>query len=163
MARGEDDRPVHVDHEDAKSYSVQETFNQDIRDFAEIERIAKRMIDELMPAIRADGKRVKTMTVKVRYPGMEDTSTGRSLADATDLEAPFYPLVRPLLKAAWTKRLPLRLVSVRFSSVEEKGGQLEMFAQADEKKRRLAAVLDKLNAGGKPGAVRHGHQLGEGG
>ena len=98
MGRGEDDRPVHTDHEDAKSYSTQETFGEDIGDPAEIERIAKRMIDELMPAIRADGKRVKTMTVKVRYPGMEDTSSGRSLAEATDLEAPFYPLVQPLLK-----------------------------------------------------------------
>ena len=159
MARGEDDREVHTEHEDAKSYSTQETFGHDIGDFAEIERIAKRMIDELMPAIRADGKRVKTMTVKVRYPGMEDSSGGRSLAEATDLEAPFYPLVPLLLKAAWTKRRPLRLVSVRFSSVEDKGSQLEMFAQADEKKRRLAAVLDQLNDRGKKGVVRHGHQL----
>ena len=117
------------------------------------------MIDELMPAIRADGKRVRTMTIKVRYPGMEDSSTGRSLAEATDLEAPFYPLVPSLLKAAWTNRRPLRLVSVRFSGVEEKGGQLEMFGQTDEKKRRLAAVLDQLNAKGKKGVVRHGHQL----
>ena len=159
MARGEDDRPVQVDHEEAKSYSVQETFLENIGELAEIERIAKRMIDELMPAIRADGKRVRTMTVKVRYPRMEDSSTGRSLADATDLEAPFYPLVRPLLKAAWTKKLPLRLVSVRFSGVELKGGQLEMFTQADEKKRRLAAVLDQLNDKGKKGVVRHGHQI----
>ena len=159
MARGEDDREVHTEHEDAKSYSTQETFGHDIGDFAEIERIAKRMIDELMPAIRADGKRTKTMTVKVRYPGMEDSSSGRSLAEATDLEAPFYPLVPLLLKAAWTKRRPLRLVSVRFSSVEEKGSQLEMFAQTDEKKRRLAAVLDQLNDRGKKSVVRHGHQL----
>lgn len=159
MARGEDDREVHTEHEDAKSYSVQETFGHDISDVAEIERIAKRMIDELMPAIRADGKRVKTMTVKVRYPGMENSTAGRSLAEATDLEAPFYPLVETLLRAAWTKRRPLRLVSVRFSSVEEKGAQLEMFAQNDEKKRRLAAVLDKLNEQGKKGVVRHGHQL----
>jgi len=162
MARGEDDREVHVDHEDAKSYSVQETFGHDIGDLAEIERIAKRMIDELMPAIRADGKRVKTMTVKVRYPGMENSTAGRSLVEATDLEAPFYPLVRELLRAAWTKRRPLRLVSVRFSNVEEMGAQLEMFAQTDEKKRRLAAVLDKLNDQGKKGVVRHGHQLGTG-
>lgn len=160
MARGEDDRPVHTDHEDAKSYSVQETFGEDINDFAEIERIAKGMIDELMPAIRADGKRVKTMTVKVRYPGMENSTAGRSLTEATDLEAPFYPLVQPLLKAAWTQRRPLRLVSVRFSGVEEKAAQLEMFGQTDEKKRRLAAVLDKLNDKGKKGVVRHGHQLG---
>ena len=160
MARGEDDREVHTEHEDAKSYSTQETFGHDIGDFAEIERIAKRMIDELIPAIRADGKRVKTMTVKVRYPGMENSTAGRSLAEATDLEAPFYPLVEELLKAAWTKRRPLRLVSVRFSSVEEKGAQLEMFVQTDEKKRRLAAVLDQLNARGGKGIVRHGHQLG---
>jgi DNA polymerase-4 len=159
MARGEDDREVHTEHEDAKSYSTQETFGHDISDFAEIERIAKRMIDELMPAIRADGKRVKTMTVKVRYPGMENSTAGRSLTDATDLEAPFYALVAPLLRAAWTKRRPLRLVSVRFSSVAGKGAQLEMFTQTEEKKRRLAAVLDKLNAGGGKGAVRHGHQI----
>jgi DNA polymerase-4 len=159
MARGEDDRPVHVDHEEARSYSVQETFAHDIGDFAEIERIAKRMIDELMPAIRADGKCVRTMTVKVRYPGMENSTAGRSLAAATDLEAPFYPLVGPLLKQAWSKRRPLRLVSVRFSGVEAPGAQLEMFAQADERKRRLAAVMDRLNARGSKGVV-HGHQLG---
>ncbi len=159
MARGEDDRVVHTEHEDAKSYSQQETFGHDLRDFAEIERIAKRMIDELMPAIRADGKRAKTMTVKIRYPGMEDSSAGRSLPEATDLEAPFYALVAPLLRAAWTQRRPLRLVSVRFSNIEAPAPQLEMFAQTDEKKRRLAAVLDKLNTGKAP-TVKRGHQLG---
>lgn len=159
MARGEDDRVVHVDHEDAKSYSQQETFGEDIWDFAEIERIAKRMIDDLMPSIRADGKRARTLTVKVRYPGMEDTSCGRSLPEATDLEAPFYPLVAPLLKAAWTKRRPLRLVAVRFSGIEDPATQLEMFGQTEEKKRRLAAVLDKLNTGKFP-TVKRGHQLG---
>jgi DNA polymerase-4 len=70
--------------------------------------------------------------------------------------------VQPLLKAAWTQRRPLRLVSVRFSGVEEKGAQLEMFGQTDEKKRRLAAVMDKLNTKGIKGVVRHGHQLGHG-
>ena len=62
------------------------------------ERIAKRMVDDLMPAIRADGKRARTLTIKVRYPGMEDSSCGRSLPEATDLEAPFYPLVGELLR-----------------------------------------------------------------
>lgn len=159
MARGEDDRAVHTEHEDAKSYSQQETFGHDIGDFAEIERVAKRMIDELMPAIRADGKRARTMTIKVRYPGMEDTSCGRSLTEATDLEAPFYPLVAPLLREAWTKRRPLRLVSVRFSNIEAPAAQLEMFGQTEEKKRRLASVLDRINTGKTP-LVRRGHQLG---
>ncbi|HXA13692.1 MAG TPA: DNA polymerase IV [Opitutaceae bacterium] len=159
LARGIDDRPVETEEEDAKSYSQQETFAVDIGDFAAIERVAKGMLDELMRKVRADGKRVRTMTVKVRYPDFSQESHGRSLAEASDLEAPFYPLVTPLLRAAWKKRRPLRLVSVRLSGVEEGPAQLEMFAQTDEKRRRLAAVLDQLNAGGHSAAVKHGHQL----
>jgi DNA polymerase-4 len=159
-ARGEDERPVETEHDDAKSYSQQETFGKDIADFSEIERVAKRMVDELLPKIRADRKRVRTMTVKIRYPDFTQESHGRSLESATDLEAPFYPLVAPLLKAAWKKRRPLRLVSVRFSSVEDGAAQLEMFAQTDEKRRRLAGVLDKLNNRGHTSVVKHGHQLG---
>jgi DNA polymerase-4 len=99
------------------------------------------------------------MTIKVRYPDFSQESHARSLATASDLEAPFYPLVAPLLKTAWKKRRPLRLVSVRFSGVETAAGQLEMFAEADEKRRRLAGVLDRLNEQSGGAVVRHGHQL----
>ncbi|WP_414664979.1 Y-family DNA polymerase [Horticoccus sp. 23ND18S-11] len=158
-ARGEDDRPVETEHDDAKSYSQQETFGRDIGDFAEIERIVKRMVDDLLPKIREDRKRVRTMTVKVRYSDFSQETHGRTLETATDLEAPFYPLVAPLLQAAWRKRRPLRLVSVRFSSVEDSAVQLEMFAESEEKRRRLAGVLDALNKGGRTPVVQHGHQL----
>ena len=158
-ARGEDDRPVETEDEDAKSYSQQETFATDIGDFATIEQVAKRMIDELLPKVRADGKRVRTMTVKVRYPDFSQEAHGQSLAQATDLEALFYPLVAPLLRAAWKKRRPLRLVSVRVSGVEDGPGQLELFAATDEKRRRLATVLDRLNDRGRAIVVQHGHQL----
>jgi DNA polymerase-4 len=159
LARGIDERPVETGEEDAKSYSQQETFAADVGDFAEIERVAKRMLDELMRKVRADGKRVRTMTLKVRYPDFSQEAHGRSLAEASDLEAPFYPLVTPLLRTAWKKRRPLRLVSVRLSGVEDGPAQLEMFAQTDEKRRRLAMVLDRLNAGGRSASVQHGHQL----
>jgi DNA polymerase-4 len=159
-ARGEDLSVVESAEEDAKSYSQQETFPTDIGDLAEIERLAKRMIDELMPKIRADGKRVRTLTVKVRYPGMENESAGQSLAAAADLEAPFYPLVRPLIRKAWSRRQPLRLISVRFSGVEEGPGQMEMFVEPDAKRRRLASVLDQLNQRATKPVVQRGHQLG---
>ena len=161
MARGEDDRPVETEHEDAKSYSQQETFAADVAAAADIERVTKRMIDELLPKIREDGKRARTLTVKVRYGDFTQETAGRSLPEASDLEAPFYPLVDALLKQAWTKRRPLRLVSVRFSGIEDGPRQLGLFSD-DEKRRKLAAVLDKLNkSGGRGGAVvKHGHQLG---
>ena len=131
-------------------------------EFAAVERIVKRMVDELLPKVREDKKRVRTMTVKIRYPEFVQESHGRSLTTATDLEGPFYPLVAPLLRAAWTQRRALRLVSVRFSNVEDGDGQLEMFAEVDEKRRRLAGVLDRLNEGGRQAVVQHGHQLAPG-
>lgn len=157
-ARGEDGRPVYVEREDAKSYSQQETFGRDIGDFAEVEQVVKRMVDELLAKVREDKKRVRTMTVKVRYPDFSQESHGRSLDESSDIEAPFYPLVAPLLRAAWSQRRPLRLVSVRFSNVDDGAAQLEMFAEAEEKRRRLAGVLDALNRKGGP-VVQHGHQL----
>jgi DNA polymerase-4 len=158
-ARGEDDRSVETERDDAKSYSQQETFGTNIGDFAEIERVAKRMLDELMAKVREDGKKVRTLTVKVRYPDFSQESHARTLEEATDLEAPYNAHVAPLLRAAWRKRRPLRLISVRLSGVEDGPAQLEMFARADEKRRRLAGVLDKLNRTGRDAVVRHGHQL----
>lgn len=159
MARGEDDRRVDTEHEDAKSYSQQETFGKDIGDFAEIERVAKGMIDDLMPKIRADGKRVRTITVKVRYPDFEQASAGHSLPEAVELETPLYPWIAPLLKQAWTKRRPLRLVSVKLSGVEAPKAQLEMFADGDEKRKRLAVALDALKASRGSAAVVRGAQI----
>lgn len=160
MARGEDDRPVESDHDDAKSYSQQETFGEDVADFASIERVAKRMIDELLPKVREDRKRVRTMTVRIRYPDFSQSTHAHTLSEASDLEHPFYPWVAQLLRKAWTRRQPLRLVSVRFSGVEEAGTQLDLFAEGDEKRRRLAAVLDRLNDRGRATVVKHGHQVG---
>jgi len=121
--------------------------------------VAKGMIDDLMPKIREDGKRVRTLTVKVRYPDFTQATHAHSLAAPSDLEAPFYPFVAPLLKAAWTRKQPLRLISVRFSNVGDQAAQLEMFAEDEEKRRRLASVLDQLNRSGRDPIVRHGHQL----
>lgn len=159
MARGEDDRPVETEEEAAKSYSQQQTFDADIADFGTIERTAKGMLDALMAKVRGEGRRVRTLTVKVRYADFSQESNGRSLEAATDVEAPFYPLIGPLLRAAWSKRLPLRLVSVRLSGVGEGAAQLDLFAQGDERRRRLAGAVDRLNRSGKDAVVTHGHQL----
>ena len=158
-ARGQDDSPVETAGEDAKSYSKQETFAADVADFGAIERVAKRMLDELMPKVRADRAKVRTVTIMVRYADFSQEAHGRSLEAATDLEAPFYPLVAPLLRAAWRRPRPLRLVSVRLSGVDAGPTQLEMFGQADEKRRMLAGVLDRLNRGGRDHVVMRGHQL----
>ncbi len=156
--QGKDERPVDPDRGEAKSYSQQETFGHDIREPAAIHAIAKGMVDHLLPKVRADGKRVRTLTVLVRYPDFSQESAGRSLPEAADLETAFYPLIPVLVKQAWTQRRPLRLISVKLSGVEDGARQLDIFGETDERRRRLAGCLDQLNAKGGAG-VRHGHQL----
>jgi len=162
-AHGIDTRPVETDRPEAKSYSQQETFLEDrgFGDFEKIERELKRMLDELLVKLRADGKRARTLTVKVRYPDFTNSSHAQSLHEPSDIEAPFYPLVRPLLLAAWTRRRqPLRLVSIRLSGLTEGPEQLDLFTHATEAKRRhLAGVVDKLNANRRTPLVQHGYSL----
>jgi DNA polymerase IV len=143
-ARGEDDRIVDTEEWDAKSYSQQETFAANIGDFAEIERVAKRMLDELMRKVRADQKRVRTLTVKVRYADFSQTSSAHSLPEATSLEKPFYPWIAHLLRESWKRPAPLRLVSVRLSNVDHSPEQLDLFGEANEKRKRLAQTVDQL-------------------
>jgi DNA polymerase-4 len=143
-ARGEDDRIVDTEEWDAKSYSQQETFAANIGDFGEIERVAKRMLDELMRKVRADQKRVKTLTVKVRYADFSQTSSAHSLPEATSLEKPFYPWIAHLLRESWKRPAPLRLVSVRLSNVDHSPEQMDLFGESNEKRKRLAQTVDQL-------------------
>jgi DNA polymerase-4 len=130
-ACGRDESEVETEDWEAKSYSQQETFAIDIKDFAE----------------------------KIRYANFEQMSAGHSIDVASDLETPFYPWVAPLLKKAWTQRRPLRLVSMRFSGVDELPQQLEMFSETDEKRKRLASALDALKARRGSCAVVRGAQI----
>jgi DNA polymerase IV len=159
MAQGEDTRKVETEDVQAKSYSEQETFSVDIKEFEAVERIIKRMLDSLTNKLRVEGRRARTLTIKIRYPDFSDASHGQSLAAATDLESEFYPLVKPLLKEVWQKKQALRLVSVRISGVDLGESQLEMFSHEEDKRRKLAVVLDRLNAMSKDGFVKKGHQL----
>lgn len=158
-AYGRDDRPVDPEPGEAKSYSQQETFGSDISEFSEIERVGKQMVDELMRKVRADGKRVRTLTVKVRYPDFEQASAAHTLSESSSLEAPFYPWIELLLRQSWKKRRPLRLVSVKLSGVDDAPEQLEIFGESNEKRKRLAATIDALKAARGEDAIMRAGQI----
>jgi len=156
---GIDPRPVEPERDDAKSYSQQLTFEENIADSAQIEAIAKGMVDYLVVKVRRDRTRVRTITVKVRYADFSQESAGRSIETATDIGAPFYPLLRPLLTKAWKNNRALRLVSVKLSGVNDGPAQLNIFGAQDEKRRKLASVMDRLNESVARDSLVLGHRL----
>lgn len=156
---GIDERPVEPERGAAKSFSHQRTFGENIGDRDRIIGIAKSLIDDLMVKVRAEDRRVRTLTVLVRYPDFSQESAGRSLPEASDLETSFYPLIEPLLSKAWHENRPLRLVSVKLSGVEDGPAQMDIFAAKDEKRRTLAEVMDRLNHTGEGPGLMRAHQL----
>jgi nucleotidyltransferase/DNA polymerase involved in DNA repair len=160
-ALGLDDRAVEVERDEAKSYGVQDTFSDNVSDREAILATLRTMADGLMSRVRADGKAIRTVTVKVRYPDFTDESHGATLPAATALETDVYPRLAGLLRGAWSRQAPLRLVSLRFSNVCDPLFQAELPLDADtvhrSRQEKAARLLDALRAKDLP--LTRGHAV----
>jgi error-prone DNA polymerase len=162
-ANGIDERPVLQMSAPAKSYGHQETFDADLTDEDYAEAILRRMADDLMAKVRADGKSVRTLTVKVRYNDMDEDQRSESLLEPTDLEADLYGCIHKLFRQAWKRRVSLRLVSLKLSNVYDGAFRaelaLERSAEQHEARRRLAVVMDQLRHERGHGVLLRGHDF----
>jgi DNA polymerase-4 len=163
FAQGRDDRPVISDAGDAKSYSEQETFGEEVTDEEFVLATARAMADRLMTKVRADGKTIRTVTVRLRYRDFTETSRGSSLEEPTDLETETYALLERLVRKGWTKRLGLRLVSVRFSQIYSGIFSAELpldpARNTPQQARGLVRAIDALRSRFGSGSVMRGHDL----
>src|ERR1039457_3588312 len=148
FANGIDERPLLPASEPQKSFSKQETFNEDVTDEEYVEAILRRMADRLFAAAREEGRSVRTLTVKVRYNDRDENTRAESLREPTDLETDVYGRLRGLLREAWQRRVSLRMVSLKLSNVYEGVFRSELPLEAatknHEARERLAVALDEL-------------------
>jgi len=112
FAHGIDQRPLIPAREPQKSFSQQETFTQDLTDEEYIEATLRHMSDHLFAKVREEGHSVRTLTVKVRYNDMAEDQVSESLTEPSDLETDVYGRLHSMLRAAWKRRVSLRLVSL---------------------------------------------------
>jgi DNA-directed DNA polymerase III PolC len=162
-ADGVDPRPVTPMSTPAKSYGHQQTFPADVTDEDYAEAVLRKMADDLMAKVRADGKSIRTLTVKVRYNDMGEDQCGESLAEPTDLETDLYGRIHLLFSQAWKRRVSLRLVSLKLSNVYDGVFRtelaLERAAEQHEARRRLAHAVDGLRDSRGHEVVMRGHDL----
>ena len=162
-ADGVDERPVVPLSAPAKSYSQQQTFDADLTDEEYAEAVLRRMADELMAKVRADGKSIRTLTVKVRYNDMGEDQCGESLIEPTDLETDLYGRIHALFRQAWKRRVSLRLVSLKLSNVYDGVFRIELplerSAQQHAARRRLAGMIDELRHSRGSQVILRGHDF----
>jgi len=163
FANGIDERPLIPASEPQKSYSQQETFNEDVTDEEYVEAVLRRMADKLFATVREEGRSVRTLTVKVRYNDRDENQRADSLREPTDLETDIYGRLRGLLREAWQRRVSLRMVSLKLSNVYDGVFRSELPLEANARnhkaRERLAVTLDELRRDKGWSVILRGHDL----
>ena len=151
-AQGMDDAVVEGGGE-AKSISRDETFAQDLRDDADLQRELVALVTRAAFDLRADGLTARTITVRIRDMDFRTRSAQRTLPDAVVSDRIILKVARELLmKLRIARRVPARLLGVALSSLGQDPGadQLTLFATRSdplaetERDRVLARTIDRV-------------------
>ncbi|HPE99891.1 MAG TPA: DNA polymerase IV [Bacteroidales bacterium] len=151
-ANGQDDTPV-VPYEDAKSMSTETTFETDVTDRAEMERILSSMTERLAFRMRKNNRLTGTVTVKIRYADFE-THTMQKRIPYTAFDHVLVQNVKDIFGKLFSRRLRVRLIGIRFSELIGGNQQLDLFDETPEL-TRLYQSLDKIRRRFGEDAIHH--------
>jgi DNA polymerase-4 len=129
-ARGIDPRPVAVEPAASVSIGYEETFDEDVASVELLRREALRMSERVAERLARDGRRARTVTVKVRYPDFQLRSRSASTSAGVEDAGEIGMLAVHALERALTDRPPpVRLLGV---SVSRLGVELQLALELDE-------------------------------
>jgi len=126
QARGIDHRPVITEHE-RKSVSQECTFAHDLRDPEALRRQLWRLSQGVARRLRQAEMVAGTVAIKLRYADFTTLTRQMSLAVPTDDERMIYRAALVLLRRAWQRDRPVRLLGVAGRHLTPPAGQLPLF------------------------------------
>jgi DNA polymerase-4 len=132
MARGIDERSVQTEHE-AKSVSQETTFSRDIADADGLRRHLWGLSRGVSRHLKGQELAAGTVAVKLRYSDFETLTRQMSLSVPTDDEREIYRAALVLLRRAWQRGRPVRLLGVAGRELSPPTGQLPLPLEGDRK------------------------------
>ncbi|AKA02512.1 DNA polymerase IV [Streptomyces noursei ZPM] len=152
MALGRDDRPV-VAERDAKSVSVEDTFEVDLTDRTRVRTEVLRLADRCVARLRAAGRSGRTVVIKVRNYDFSTLTRSETLRGPTDDPAVVREAAVRLLETVDTTG-GVRLLGVGVSGLAD-FTQEDLFAQiATEREAEEQAAVAVAGAGPDAEAAR---------
>lgn len=140
-ANGIDRTPV-VPYTERKSLSTENTFESDTIDVKMLEATMVAMTEQLAFKLRKEQQLTSCITVKIRYSDF-DTHTLQRKIPYTSADHSLIPIVKELFKTAYSRRMLIRLIGVRFSSLVHGNYQINLFEDTEES-IRLYQAMDKV-------------------
>lgn len=160
-ANGMDDSPVSDEREDAKSYSVETTVEDDIEDFERVERILLSQADIVTARIRREEAKCCCVTVSYKMSDFRHRSHQRKLQAPTDVTMEVYDMACKLFSEFWDGQ-PIRLIGLSLSDIDRDGfEQMSLFRdEKKEKLKKLDSALDTIRGRFGSGSVRRASTIG---
>ena len=140
-ANGIDTTPVQP-YEEQKSLSKEHTFETDTIDIVLLKSVLARMVERLAFELRSQTKLTGCVTVKIRYSDF-DTHTMQKQIQYTSFDHILLKTVYDIFDKLYDRRLLIRLIGVRFSSLVGGTQQLDLFDDKTEM-TGLYQVMDNI-------------------
>lgn len=148
MAFGYDDRPV-VAERDAKSVSVEDTFDADLHDRVRVRTEVERLADRCVQRLRGAGRSGRTVVLKVRRYDFSTLTRSETLRGPTDDPAVVREAAARLLEAVDTTG-GVRLLGVGVTGLADYT-QEDLFAQAAGEQAATGEATEEETAPGGDG------------
>jgi len=124
-AQALDQAPV-IPYNERKSISTERTFDRDTIDVLKLKGILAAMTENLAYQLRRANKLTGCVTVKIRYSDFQ-TQTLQKQVSYTSADHELLPVVAELFNRLYNRRLLVRLIGIRFSSLVAGHYQLSLF------------------------------------
>lgn len=129
-ANGIDNAPV-VPYTEQKSMSSETTFETDTTDIDQLKRVLCKMVEKLAFDLRKSKKVTGCVTLKLRYSDFQ-THTFQSRIAYTASDHIILQKVMELFKKNYSRRVLIRLIGIKFSSLVSGFTQINMYEDTEE-------------------------------
>ena len=138
-------RPAFQEHDPARgvvgSISNERTFRHDVGDERVIEAMLCSLCERVCWRARKRGVKARTVTLKLRTADFHTITRARTITP-TCSELELYPVVREIYDAAYTRRLPVRLLGIALSNLGLFDDQFELFYTGQGE--RMHSAVDQI-------------------
>lgn len=147
-----------------KSISRELTFQTDRILLSDLETALFSLIQKSCQQLRDLGLKASTISIKLRYSDFVTEQKSKTLSPCWD-DSSFFEEGKILLRKAYNRNMPIRLVGAHFSNLSEPSGERDFFEDSANKKEQLLTAignvrhkygfysigLGKTNKNGRPG------------
>ena len=127
-ANGHDNSPVETEVAEAKSYSAERTFSQDLTDPKDIDKALFKVACIVAHRIRRDNFRASTVSMFIKHKDFTVAQKQCQTAQPTDVTAVILNEARKMLSEVWDGVTPIRQVGLGVSKLtHESAIQMSLF------------------------------------